>query len=197
MNGEAFTSKLSEMASLYNHKIYDISKIVLEDNRFPVWSGSSKPFQHHHRKGGLAEHTFEVVDLCLKNNDYYNQSRFKDDKTCKPSLLFLAALFHDCGKMWDYTFETKEDGTEVIGSSEHKRNIHHISRSGIVWMEASAKILPDNERDEVLHAILAHHGRREWGSPVAPKSRMAWMLHLCDGISARMDDCDKCDMVKG
>jgi 3'-5' exoribonuclease len=44
--------------------------------------------------------------------------------------------------------------------------------------------------DNVLHAILAHHGSREWGSPVVPLTKLAWMLHLCDGISARMDDAE-------
>jgi 23S rRNA maturation-related 3'-5' exoribonuclease YhaM len=48
--------------------------------------------------------------------------------------------------------------------------------------------------DEVLHAILAHHGFQEFGSPVQPNSKVAWLLHLCDSISARMDDVDKMDI---
>ena len=39
------------------------------------------------------------------------------------------------------------------------------------------------------------HGQREWGSPVMPKSRVAWLLHLSDGISARMADCETTDHV--
>jgi len=55
----------------------------------------------------------------------------------------------------------------------------------------------DNElHDKVLHAILAHHGCREAGSPVAPKTREAWLVHFCDGISARMDDADTWDIIK-
>lgn len=73
---------------------------------------------------------------------------------------------------------------------DHKNKIHHITRSAIVWNSASER-LQSCERDEVTHAILAHHGRREWGSPVIPQTRMAWLLHLCDGISARIDDCVK------
>jgi 23S rRNA maturation-related 3'-5' exoribonuclease YhaM len=49
--------------------------------------------------------------------------------------------------------------------------------------------------DSVLHAILAHHGRREAGSPVAPKSRIAWLVHLSDQISARMADADTLDII--
>jgi 3'-5' exoribonuclease len=50
--------------------------------------------------------------------------------------------------------------------------------------------------EEVLHAILSHHGMRQWGSPVAPKSRLAWLLHLADSMSARMADADTLDVVK-
>jgi 23S rRNA maturation-related 3'-5' exoribonuclease YhaM len=43
--------------------------------------------------------------------------------------------------------------------------------------------------DNVLHAIIAHHAWREWGSPCTPDTRLAWLLHLCDSLSARLNDC--------
>jgi hypothetical protein len=79
--------------------------------------------------------------------------------------------------------------------------IHHISRSAITWshvwrdFEMTTPGIPVNYHDPVLHAILAHHGSRQYGSPVAPKSQVAWMLHLCDSVSARMDDWNKMDVV--
>lgn len=29
------------------------------------------------------------------------------------------------------------------------------------------------------------------------KTQTAWLVHLCDGISARMNDCDRLDLVHG
>jgi len=177
-----------------------IANVVLDDARFPVWSGSSKPHQHHYGKGGLAQHTFEVVDLCLKNNAFFNTcAEGVQNKAVPFHQLFLAALFHDAGKMWDYE-PTNADQTEWQGSS-HKRHIHHISRSGIVWSKAwdahpMTTVNSDEWHDAVLHAILAHHQLREWGSPVSPNTRLAWLLHLCDGISARMDDGERWDRHK-
>lgn len=168
--------------------VYDIARPVLADPRFPIWSGSSKKGQHHYGKGGLILHTSEVIDLCLNNNHYL-------DYGIPSSYLFLAALYHDVGKMWDYR-PVKDDLSEWEGT-DHKRNIHHISRSAIEWNLAAAKVGYDQTlTDEITHAILAHHGRREWGSPVAPKSKLAWMLHLCDGISARMNDAETFDCIK-
>jgi 23S rRNA maturation-related 3'-5' exoribonuclease YhaM len=90
-----------------------------------------------------------------------------------------------------------EEYTKWKGT-EHKRTIHHISRSAITWNRACAFHEFDYGKyaDSVTHNILSHHGQREWGSPVMPKTKAAWLLHLCDGISARMNDADKCDFVK-
>lgn len=168
--------------------VIGIANVVLEDERFPVWTGSSKPIQHHYGTGGLIQHTYEVVQLCRSNNEWFSQL----GKSVHETQLFLAALFHDAGKMWDH----EPVGSTIAADTEwhttvHKREIHHISRSAFVWQQASSGYTLDWNTDDVLHAILAHHGLREWGSPVMPNTRLAWMLHLCDGLSARMDDGDR------
>lgn len=176
---------LREMAN--RHGVSDIAKVVLDDSRFRIWAGSSVPGAHHHYDGGLAEHTLDVAMLCEQN-----ARMLHCEKDLELDEMFLAALFHDTGKMWDYE---KIDGKWV--GTEHKRLIHHISRSGIVWVEACSlyRGVYGIMKDRVLHAILAHHGKREWGSPVAPKTKMAWLLHLCDQLSARMNDCDTNDLI--
>jgi 3'-5' exoribonuclease len=187
-------------------EVESLCEVILNDERFPIWSGSGKPMQHHYGKGGLAIHTAEVVKLCLANNESLGDFPMIDARQ-----MFLAAFFHDVGKMWDYAPDDNPklenpDYQNWVGTS-HKRHIHHISRSALVWQESitayckkylngKPKWLTDTYIDEVLHAILAHHGLRQWGSPVMPNTRLAWMLHLCDGISARMNDADKWDQTK-
>jgi 3'-5' exoribonuclease len=183
--------------------VYDIASVVIDDPRFELWSGSSKEHQHHYGKGGLIQHTYEVVELCIAN---YMLLKLDVD----PIELYLSALFHDCGKMWDYEPHL-EDTSDPRGhdpsykvdynswhGTEHKRLIHHISRSALVWNSACIQhsFKYGKYADSVTHNILSHHGQREWGSPVMPKTKAAWLLHLCDGISARMNDADKCDFVK-
>lgn len=164
--------------------IWDLAAPVLENDKFYTWSASSlinndpsKPRLHHYGKGGLRGHTFEVIDLCAFNTELY--------PTLDKIVLFLAALYHDIGKIWDYE---ERDGEWY--SVDHKKEIHHVSRSALVWHETCIKH-PNPYADKVLHCILSHHGRQEWGSPVAPRSKEAWLLHLCDAISARMDDCER------
>jgi 3'-5' exoribonuclease len=184
LNGIASTEKLVEIANSLGNKVRAIANIVIDNPKFAIWSGSSKSFQHHYGYGGLATHTLEVVELSLSNNAFFD----KIGEGVDPAHVYLAALFHDCGKMWDYK-PTNEAMTEWE-SEKHKYLIHHISRSGIIWTQAVQEMGVFQEAtDDILHAILAHHGQRAWGSPVSPSTRLAWLLHLCDGLSARMYDC--------
>lgn len=176
--------RLLELAE--DHGCVHVISSIIENEKFSTWSGSSKPNLHHYGKGGLLKHTTEVVELCLLNNDFlHGLKKGTDDKE-----LFLAAFFHDVGKLWDYE-PTNLEMTEWQGTV-HKRRIHHISRSALIWNFISYNLALDVElSDNVLHAILAHHGQRSWGSPVAPATTTAWVLHLCDGISARSEDCER------
>jgi len=179
---------LQKRAKSLGKDIYTVSSFLLRDPRFKEWSGSSKPNQHHYGEKGLIRHTAEVVRLCDIMREEYEDSYDIDEK-----VLFLSALFHDSGKIYDYS----RCGL-VWYSDSHKRYIHHISRSGIIWNDAAQKVPSVYSRyfESVLHCILSHHTARELGSPVAPKSREAWILTLCDNMSARMFDADTNDLIK-
>lgn len=190
-----FIPYLCQMAEA--RELAPISELVLGLPDFAVWSGSSKVGQHHYGKGGLQYHTYEVVSLCVGLRSHFDLGEPLDDK-----VLFLAALFHDVGKLWDYCPDMasahmlKHDPYDAWLSTPHKRDIHHISRSAIHWAKSAAQCGLDNQlTDKVLHCILSHHGMREWGSPVAPHSREAHVLHHMDAISARLNDASTNDYV--
>jgi len=175
-----------------------IANLLLNDPRFLLWSGSGYSGQHHYGTRGLLVHTCEVVDLCFLLRD-------REYSSVDVRVLFLSALMHDWGKLWDYepyneigvvSIADINHETQWRGTS-HKRNIHHISRSAIEWTKAVALTGECKDiEDQVTHAILSHHKERKGGSPVAPNSHVAWLLHCCDMISARMADCETFDYLK-
>ena len=165
----------------------------LFDPIFSLQSGCSHEKGHHYGFNGLITHTWEVISLCSNTADFY---KWDTSKPIDYVELFLSALFHDVGKCRDYEFPS--DDSPTFTSSAHKRTIHHISRSAIEWEKfAEQETLFDTKFvHRVTHNILSHHGQRQFGSPVAPLSREAWILHLCDNISARVDDCDRLDLIQ-
>jgi 3'-5' exoribonuclease len=185
------TQRISEIArAKYGNEILPLLAPILDDVRFSVWTASASNKVHHYGKGGLARHTLEVIELTALNNSYFDaMNKAVDDEE-----LFVAAAFHDVGKIWDYA--PLAPGTVVDGypvaeyqewySTEHKSNIYHISRSTCLFyqLNQTLKYFDTEAEDRIIHAILAHHGRLEWKSPVTPNSRMAWLLHLCDNMSA-------------
>jgi 3'-5' exoribonuclease len=187
------TEKLRGLAAA--HDVAVLCAPVLDDHHFSQWSGSGTANSHHYGKGGLAEHTYEVVKLCLYNNDMMDSL----GKGLNPKKVFVAAVFHDAGKMWDYKPQPGTATMEHWVCTPHKKLIHHITRGVLLFNESAGQVahmehyawLNDAAVNEITHAILAHHRQPDWGSPVVPKTRLAWLLHLCDAMSARFDDCEK------
>lgn len=64
--------------------------------------------------------------------------------------------------------------------------IGHVTGGAMLFhMNAMNLGLPFEFVMKVTHIMLAHHGRREWGSAVEPKTPEAWILHAADMLSAQ------------
>ncbi len=188
-----FLEELKRDAKTYD--VYQYVKPVLEDPRFAIWSGAGKDIHHHYGDGGLLKHTYEVYQFSYAATQTFHSFT---DECVNVAELLVSAIWHDYGKVWDYQ---KID--DVWGKYDnHARQIHHISRSALEFEKHYCN--PDGfewtgvtiNKDNVIHNILSHHGMREWGSPVSPATKEAWILHLSDNMSARLDDCDKHDRIK-
>ncbi len=155
-----------------SHLHRDLIAPVLNDPRF--WEAPASSKWHHNYDGGLAEHTAEVVEMALSI------------QKAKPELdrdaLIVAAFWHDYAKIFDYVKEP--DGT--WGETDHHDEQGHLVRSYAEFRAAAASLdYPAAFIDKVSHLLLAHHGRKEWGSPKEPQTPEAWALHLADMISVR------------
>lgn len=171
-------------ASIDNAEKYSgiIANVYTEEFHNSAGSSTSE-HSHHDYRGGLGEHTLEVLESSIEMADFYNL------EYAEKRNLFFAALFHDYGKIFDYAWDG--DNLKWVKTA-HAKKIHHISRSAIKWQETAKDFnYPESGREEVLHAILAHHQLREWGSPVEPQTKIAWILHNCDNMSARIDQLSK------
>jgi 3'-5' exoribonuclease len=112
-------------------------------------------------------------------------------------LLAAGVIFHDLGKLWE-----NDTGEKGFGSVASRRGelIGHISLgievANSLWREGEAaegkswsemKPASDELRDHLLHLIASHHGTKEFGSPVAPKTPEAFLLHHIDNMDAKIE----------
>jgi len=135
---------------------------------------------HHAYLGGLLEHTLSVAGLAVRLADHY--------PALDRDLLVAGALLHDLGKIREFSFTTAPfeytDSGRLVG--------HLVLGSEMIRQEA-AKIpdFPAERLDQLVHLVLSHHGRHEFGAPCLPMTAEAILLHHLDDIDAKMNYIDR------
>jgi 3'-5' exoribonuclease len=129
---------------------------------------------HHAYLGGLLEHVISLLNLADRVAPHY--------PVLHRDLLLTGVILHDIGKVrelaWDLGFEYTVEGT-LLG---------HI-QMGMELVEKTIADIPDfppRLKTLVLHVILSHHGKLEFGSPKLPMIPEALVLNFIDDLDAKM-----------
>lgn len=135
---------------------------------------------HHAYLHGLLVHTLQMVRVA--------------DAICKLypvlnwDLLISGVILHDLGKIVEYDFSRPG-----FSRTDEGRLVGHLNIAVSMIDEAAAKIGLDRHVPSLValkHMILSHHGRYEYGSPVLPMTREAFVLHFIDEIDAKINYLD-------
>ena len=129
---------------------------------------------HHAWLGGLLEHVVSLLGLADRVAAHYPM--------LDRDLLVTGVILHDIGKIRELEWETGFDYT-VEGVL-----LGHI-QMGVDLVEKTIAGLPgfpDRLRTLVLHMILSHHGKLEFGSPKLPMIPEALVLNFVDDLDAKM-----------
>jgi len=159
------------MADIRNPHLSRLLTLLLDDAQLRqqfIHAPASK-LNHHACVGGLLEHTLSVARLVLTACDLYPE--------LDHDLVVTIALLHDIGKVRSYeplTFGFTEEG--ALWSHLY------IGASMVEQAIASCTGFPTELRLRIVHAILAHHGKLENGSPVLPMTLEAIVLHYADNL---------------
>ncbi len=129
---------------------------------------------HHAWLGGLLEHVVSLLRLADRVAPNY--------ALLHRDLLLTGVILHDIGKVrelaWDVCFEYTIEGT-LLG---------HI-QMGVELVERTIDGLPGfppRLRTLIVHMILSHHGKLEFGSPKLPMIPEALVLNFVDDLDAKM-----------
>jgi len=180
---------LETIAKIGDPRLRALSEIFVKDfgERFRRTAAARK--YHHARRGGLVEHTAQMMRVANAIAPLYPQLNI--------DLLLSGILFHDCGKLWENALP--ENGF-VMGYDELGELVGHISIGievvNAIWRKLSAEnseswktTSPPSEdvRVHLLHLVASHHGEKELGSPVEPRTPEAMTLHYIDNLDARLE----------
>ena len=136
---------------------------------------SAAKSMHHAFVGGLLQHTLSVARIADFLAGFY--------PIMNRDLLVTAAICHDIGKVKelsefpvnDYTDPGNLLGHIVIGAMMVKEKA-----DGINGFDETLK-------NNLVHCILAHHGKLEYGSPEKPKIIEAVALSFADDTDAKLE----------
>lgn len=166
---------------LQNSYIKSLAHAFFDDEQFMAdfLTAAAGKLWHHAYIGGLSEHSANVAQLALDVATHYD---FLD----KDYLIF-GGLFHDAGKIDQYTSDT------VIDYTDQGRLIGHICIADrwICQRAATIEAFPETILTKLRHVILAHHGELQYATPVVPQMPEAFILYYCDEIDSKMGAIDR------
>ena len=130
---------------------------------------------HHPYLGGLLEHTLSLVKLARKVGSHYDGIDL--------DLLLTGAVLHDFGKIDELSYE------RGFGYTNEGQMIGHLAMETIMVHDHIKNIpsFPDELRRHLLHMLLAHHGKLEYGSPKLPCTPEALMLAYLDDLDSKVE----------
>lgn len=162
--------------------------------KFSTWAAASSI--HHYALGGLMVHTAEVVKQSIEISTLWNEKY--GSKFINTDLLLASALLHDVCKTDELDVDTVSG--EVAYSTRASLETHITMCASLIDVVATKNnfgLATNDKSDEQIaieqeqisllkHCILAHHGKKEYGSPIEPHCPEAYILNIADGLSAEM-----------
>jgi len=129
---------------------------------------------HHAWLGGLLEHVISLLGLADRVAAHYPM--------LDRDLLVTGVILHDIGKIrelsWNTGFDYTVEGV-LLGHIQMGVDLAEKTIAGLPGF-------PDRLRTLVLHMILSHHGKLEFGSPKLPMIPEALVLNFLDDLDAKI-----------
>ena len=139
---------------------------------------------HHSYTGGLLEHVWSMTRIAGFLADHYAKYYFQLNPPLNKGVVVAAAILHDIGKLRELAYHPVEAKYTIPGNL-----VGHVLLGRDLVREAARRIgdFPEETLLLLEHAILAHHGREEFGAPKAPQTIEALIVHYADDIDSKIN----------
>jgi 3'-5' exoribonuclease len=129
---------------------------------------------HHAWVGGLLEHIVHLCELARDVLKHYPQ--------VDPNLVYTGLMLHDIGKIYELAYD------KFFGYTDEGQLVGHLIQGVEMVYEKIRNIpdFPEKLKTHIVHIILAHHGKLEFGSPKLPMTLEAIMVHYLDDMDSKI-----------
>ncbi|MHC5542179.1 3'-5' exoribonuclease YhaM family protein [Singulisphaera rosea] len=139
---------------------------------------------HHSYTAGLLEHVWSMTRIAGFLADHYASYYERLNPPLNKGVIIAATILHDIGKLRELDYHPVEAKYTKEGCL-----IGHVLMGRDLVREAARKIegFPEETLLLLEHAILSHHGRRDFGAPVVPQTLEALLVSYIDDLDAKMN----------
>lgn len=181
--------KFDELITLIEEHIseHHLKQLVVELTRshrdqILVYPAASR--NHHAYRSGYLVHVVSVTRNAILLADKYLDDYPQLDPPLSKDLVVAGAVLHDIGKLIELDGEPSGANYTPQG-----RLIGHILLGRDMIREAANCIenFPAETLLRLEHIIVSHQNLKEWGSPIAPHTPEALLVHYADDIDAKFE----------
>ena len=137
-------------------------------------------YHHHAYPHGLLDHCLAVATMVSAAAAAHPQ--------IDRDLAVTGALLHDIGKLEAYAVTGGCAELTDAGKLEGEIPLGYFRVRQAVEVTPG---FPADRAQALLHILLSHHGRLEFGSPVTPCTREATLVHAMDNLSGHLGAFDR------
>ncbi len=139
---------------------------------------------HHNYTSGLLEHVWSMSRVGEVLVEHYGMYYRDLNPPLDKGIVIAAIILHDIGKLRELSYHPVEARYTKEGCL-----VGHVLMGRDLVRETAKSIDGYPEEDLLLleHAILAHHGKREFGAPILPQTIEALLVSYIDDLDAKMN----------
>lgn len=162
----------------------ELVKRILAGNSDLLSKMPAAQSMHHPYTGGLLEHVWSMTKIAESMIKHYSDYYEELDPPLNKGIVIAAIVLHDIGKLRELRYHPVEARYTKEG-----RLIGHILMGRDLVRETARTIegFPEETLLLLEHAILAHHGKHEFGAPVLPLTLEAILVSFIDDLDAKMN----------
>lgn len=172
---EMWAELQTHLGGVKNNHIRVLLNRIVADHADQLRTWPAAQVIHHAYRGGLLEHVTKMAEVGRLVTLAYGADW---------DLVLAGIVLHDIGKLQELAYEG--------GAGSYTRDgnlVGHIALGLVMARDTINGIpgFPEELRAQIEHLIASHHGVREHGSPVEPKTIEAFILASIDELDSKLN----------